>query len=187
MASKLLLTVSLLLVLAGCRSKQPGNAVSAELAGSDMDAQLNFWHAMSGERVTSNDQAFHGLLLYLGGKDESPDYAARVAALKSRRMLPRNFNEPAETAIARGTLAVAIVRALEIRGGLTMTVFGPTPRYAARELQFMNLYPPGGTHQTFTGNEFLGIIGRMEDYQRGNPADKPAKDLPGEKASPVEG
>ena len=187
MASKLLITVSLVLALVGCRSKQVGKPVSAELAGSDMDAQLNFWHAMSGEKVTSNDQAFHGLLLYLDGKDESPDYAARVAALKARRMLPANFAESAETAITRGTLAVAIVRSLEIKGGLTMSVFGPIPRYAVRELQFMNLYPPGGTYQTFTGNEYLGIIGRMEDYQRGNPANKPAKDLPGEKASPVEG
>jgi len=186
--TKNLIVAGLLIAISfGCRSTQSGNAVSVELAGSDMDAQLNFWHTMADQPVTSNDQAFHGLLLYVDNKDDSTDYTARVEALKSRGMLAKGFNEPAETAVARGTLAVAIVKILQIHGGLTMTILGPSPRYAVRELQFMNLYPPGGTYQTFSGNEFLGIIGRVEDYQRGNPANKPAKDLPNEPASPVEG
>ncbi|HEV8379503.1 MAG TPA: hypothetical protein VGP99_11685, partial [Tepidisphaeraceae bacterium] len=48
------------------------------------------------------------------------------------------------------------------------------------ELQFKDLYPPSGPHQTFSVSEYLGIIGRMEDYQRGNPADSPAFVMPGE-------
>ena len=40
------------------------------------------------------------------------------------------------------------------------------PRYAVRELQFMELYPPSSPTQTFSGTEFLGIIGKLEDYQR---------------------
>ena len=72
------------------------------------------------------------------------------------------------------------MRYLKIRGGLTMMVFGPIPRYAVRELIFMNLYPPGNAHQTFTGPEFVGIIGRVEDYQRGNPQDVPAAVAPAE-------
>jgi hypothetical protein len=177
----------MLLICVGCHSSQVGKTVAPELAGSDIDAQLNFWHEMADEPVTSNDQAFHGLLLYLDNKDDSADYNARVTALKSRGVLPKSFNAPAEAAVTRGDLAVALVNILQIKGGLTMFLTGPTPRYASRELQFMSLYPPGGTYQTFTGNEYLGIIGRMEDYQRGNPNSKPAKDLPSEKASPVEG
>jgi len=42
----------------------------------------------------------------------------------------------------------------------------------------LDLYPPTGPHQTFSGSEYLGIIGRMEDYQRGNPADSPASVMP---------
>ena len=45
---------------------------------------------------------------------------------------------------------------------------------------YMNLYPVSSPNQTFTGNEFLGIIGRMEDYQRSNPAEVPAAVLPSE-------
>ena len=63
---------------------------------------------------------------------------------------------------------------------MTTTLFGPTPRYAVRELMFLNVYPPSTPNQSFSGNEFVGIIGRVEDYQRGNPADAPAAVMPGE-------
>jgi len=171
----LLLSIGLL----GCRATTVGKPLAAELSGSDPDAQLNFWHSLADEPLTSNDQAFHGLLLYLDSKDDSTDYAARVQALQARGIVSKQFKEPAEAIVTRGTLAVAIVKILEIKGGLTMHVLGAQPRYAVRELQFMNLYPPGATWQSFSGNEFLGIIGRIEDYQRGNPADKPAAQLPG--------
>jgi hypothetical protein len=43
----------------------------------------------------------------------------------------------------------------------------------------MGLFPPGSPQQTFSGNEYVGIIGRIEDYQRGNAADKPASEMQG--------
>jgi len=61
-----------------------------------------------------------------------------------------------------------------------MRVFGPSPRYAVRELTYQAVFPPSSPQQTFSGAEFVGIIGRIEDYERGNPADAPAEVLPGE-------
>jgi hypothetical protein len=167
----------------GCQSSssaRAGKPLSAELARNDEDAQVEFWHELTDELVTTNDHAFHGLLLYVDGKDDSADYAARVATLKSRKMLPKKFDEPATAAVRRGTLAVSIMRLLGERGGVTTTIFGPTPRYAVRELMFINVYPPSTPNQSFSGNEFVGIIGRIEDYQRGNPDNVPATVMPGE-------
>jgi hypothetical protein len=45
---------------------------------------------------------------------------------------------------------------------------------------FLNVYPPSTPNQSFSGNEFVGIIGRVEDYQRGNPENVTAEVLPGE-------
>ena len=50
----------------------------------------------------------------MDNKDDSTDYAGRVAELKSRHMLSANFSQPAEAAIQKGTLAVALCRALNI-------------------------------------------------------------------------
>lgn len=156
-----------LLLLAGCQTARVEQPLTMELGGNDPDAQLEFWHRLAEEPVTSNDDAFHGLLLFLDGEDPAADYAGRVAALKDRRMLPPGFGEPAEQAVRRGTLAVALVRALNIRGGILMTLTGAHPRYAVRELQYVGLYPPSSENQTFNGSEFLGVIGKAEDYQRG--------------------
>jgi hypothetical protein len=161
-----LVLVAALLLLAGCQTARVDKPLTTELGGSDEDTQLEFWHTLAEQPVTSNDDAFHGLLLFLDGTDPATDYDGRVAALKERRYLPKGFNEPAEQAVDRGTLAVALSRALQIRGGIVMALTGPTPRYATKELVFLGIYPASSPNQTFSGTEYLGIIGKAEDYQR---------------------
>ena len=77
------------------------------------------------------------------------------------------------------------MRLLNNKGGVTVHVVGPLPRYAVRELMFLNVYPPSTPNQALSGTEFVGIIGRVEDFQRGNPADVPAAVLPGEMKTPA--
>src|SRR5690242_10957237 len=177
MGSRLVMALSLVM-LVGCAAPRTGKPLAPAAASSEPDAQLEFWHSLADEPIATNDAAFHGLLLYLDQKDDAKDYASRVAALKQRKMLPGDFDEPAEAAVRRGTLAVAILKVVREKGGLTMRVLGPMPRYAVRELQFMGLYPPSTPNQSFSGNEFLGIIGKLEDYQRGDAANLPAAALP---------
>jgi hypothetical protein len=160
----------LLALVAGCQSARVAEPLAGKLGGNEPDQQMEFWHQLAERPVTSNDDAFHGLLLYLDGADPAADYAGRVQTLKDRGLLPKNFDEPANQAIERGTLAVAITRALNIKGGWAMRAFGPTPRYATRELVYLDLYPPSGPNQTFSGTEFLGIMGKFEDWQRQGPA-----------------
>jgi hypothetical protein len=170
----IVLGVALLLrgQLLGCQASRVGEPVTARHGGADPDEQMEFWHTLADQPVTSNDDAFHGLLLYVDGQDPATTYADRVAAMKSRGMLPANFDEPSEQGVTRGTLSVAIAKALNLRGGLLMsllgaTPLGPTPRYATREMVFLDLFPPSSPNQTFSGTEFLGIMGKLEDYQRG--------------------
>lgn len=167
------------LLATGCQSARVTEPLAAALGGNEPDAQMEFWHQLADRPVTSNDDAFHGLLLYLDGADPAGDYASRVQLLKERGLLPKSFNQPANQAIERGTLAVAITKALGIKGGWAMRAFGPTPRYATRELVYLDLYPPSSPNQTFSGTEFLGIMGKFEDWQREGPdaANAPAPAL----------
>ena len=157
--------------LTGCQTAHVERPLTGDLGSNDPDTQLEFWHRLADEPVTSNDDAFHGLLMFLDGDDPAQNYAGRVSALRRRGMLPGGFNQPANQAVERGTLAVAIVKALKIDGGVMLRLFGPTPRYAVRELVFMDLYPPSSPNQTFSGAEFLGIMGKIEDHQRAERAD----------------
>jgi hypothetical protein len=177
----------LLLPFAGCKSAKIAQPLTANLAGNDPDAQMEFWHSLGARPMTSNDEAFHGLLLFLDDADPATDYPGRVQTLKDRGLLNKDFNQPSDQAIQRGTLAVALCRALKIKGGVFQRLTHDHPRYAVRELMFMDLYPPSSPQQTFSGTEFLGIIGRIEDYQRGNATDLPAAQLPGENAQGAPG
>lgn len=168
------------LMLAGCHTAHVSESVASKYGANDPDAQIEFWHALGEKTVTCNDDAFHGLLIYVDGDDKSETYVGRVDTLKSRGLLPANFNAPPTQAVDRGTLAVAIARALKIRGGLMMRATGTAPRYAVRELMYEGVYPPSSPNQTFSGAEFLGVMGKMEDWQRGNSVEVPAAVLPGE-------
>lgn len=152
-------------LLAGCQTARVQDPLTRTVGGNGDEDQLEFWHQLADRPVTSNDEAFHGLLLFANGTDPAADYPGRVAALKTRGMLSAGFGSPADEAIDRGTLAVAMAKALKIRGGLVMSVFGPSKRYAVRELQFLNLFPPSSQNQTFSGSEFLGILAKAEEYQ----------------------
>lgn len=176
----------LLIALAsGCQSARIDEPVVQSLKGDDLGAQMEFWHKLADRPITSNDDALHGLLLYLDDADPSADYQARVATLRSRGFLPTGFDRPANEAVTRGTLAVAIAKSLQIKGGLLMHLSGVNERYATRELVYLNIYPPSSTNQSFSGSEFLGIIGKMEDYQRFTPVEAPAKEMPRDFASPA--
>jgi hypothetical protein len=181
---RMLLTLALPAVLlaggGGCAAPVVADPLTKKYGGNDPEAQLEFWHSLARRPIASNDEAFHALLLYLDGKDPAADYEGRVAELKRRRALPGGFDRPAGEAVERGTLAVALVRTLKIDGGWALTLFGPTPRYATRELQHLGLFPPSTPRQTFSGMDVVGVIGRIEDYQRGDAADAPAAVLPGE-------
>jgi hypothetical protein len=163
-------TIVVMLIAAavcGCQSAHETKPMPQKMFSSEPDAQMDFWHELAGRKLTSNDEAFHGLLLYLDGKDDAKDYAGRVAALKSRGMLPKGFDRPSDEAVTRGTLSVSLCKILQIKGGLMMRMVGPMPRYASRELEYRGVYPPSTPQQTFSGTEFVGVIGKLDDTQHG--------------------
>src|SRR5947207_12592523 len=85
----------------GCHSAKVAEPLTAKLGGNDPDAQMEFWHTLATRNLTSNDEAFHGLLLYVDGEDPATDYAGRVKTLKDRGLLDRSFDQPADQAVQR--------------------------------------------------------------------------------------
>lgn len=159
-------TLLLLLNTSGCSTIQVADPLTGNLAANDEETQMQFWHTLNDRKVTSNDEAFHGLLLLLDGQDSAPDYLGRIEALQSRGLLSSGFDRPANESINRGTIGIIVMHMLDLRGGVMARLFPYSPRYATRELQYLGMYPKSSPHQTFSGPDFLAIIGRIEDYQR---------------------
>src|ERR1700722_5061477 len=102
----------------GCHTATVTKPLAPSLYADDADAQMDFWHTLATRKLASNNEAFHGFLLYVDGKDPAQNYQQRVQILKSRHLLPAGFNEPADAAVTRGTLSVPIAKTLKIKGGL---------------------------------------------------------------------
>ena len=162
--------LALLTLVIGCAPVTVEKPLVATLGGVEPEKQMEFWHTLADQPITSNDDAFHALLIFVDGEDASPDYAARVAKLKEKKLLRDSFNQPANQAVDRGTYAVALARTLKIRGGVVMSIIGATPRYATKELEFASIYPPSSPNQIFSGSEFLAVMSRAEEYQQGKTA-----------------
>ena len=166
-----LATLATVLLLPACRQTTVAEPLATELFNNDPDTQMAFWHTLGERSLASNDEALHGVLLYLDGEDHAASYAERMTQLKARNILPTDFDRPGNEALNRGTLALLISRMADIRGGVFMRLFPDSARYATRELQYTGLYPRSSPHQVFSGAEFLGVMGRLEDYQRIRPLD----------------
>ncbi len=160
------MVAGLVLLLTGCQAARLGTPVTEKAGGDDGASQIEFWHALENRPIASNDEAFHALLLFFDGKDASADYAGRVAAMKSRGLIGASFADPDDAAVRRGTLSVAMARGLKIEGGVLMRVTGSAPRYALRELQYLKLLPESSENQSFSGSDFVGVIGKLEDYEK---------------------
>lgn len=131
------------------------------------ESEIEFWHELSDRAVTSYDEALHGMILFVDPSAEVVDYESRVQWLKGRGLLPAGWDRPGDQAVDRGTVALMITRQLGIKGGIMLSLFPDWDRYAVREMIFHGLYPPASSpNQTFTGAEYLGIIGKMEDFFR---------------------
>ena len=177
-AMLLMLCAVTAVALQGCQRAHIADPLTKTLPPTGDEAEFEFWHTMATRPRVSNDEAFHGLLLYLGEAEAAQDYGRRVELLKAKQMLPRDFDRPGDEAVDRGTLAVAVARVIDVRGGLMMHLAGRrNPRYALLELQDMGLFPRGSANQSFTGSEFVGIVGRTEDLRNGDSSMLPASVL----------
>jgi hypothetical protein len=175
-----MLVVLIAFLSTGCQPAHVQEPMPAGWAADDSHGHTEFWYQLPNRAVVGNDEVFHGLLLYMDGSDACADYPARVALLKSRKLLPADFNEKANDVTDRGTLALALVRMLKIEGGVNMHLFGAIPRYAVRALIVRGVYPQCSPNQGISGGQFVGIMQKAEEYEHGNPADAPAAKLPSE-------
>jgi hypothetical protein len=151
--------------LAACGRTMVQSPLDTAYRPGDGEADLRFWHTLPVHSAVSNDEGLHGLFLLADGTDARRDYEGRLVDAKERGWLRQSFNEPADMAMRRATLARALCVVCQVKGGVMMHVVGPAPRYALRELIHLEIMPPSSEMQVISGLEYLGIISRAQDYR----------------------
>ncbi len=165
MKTKILISVLVCLSAAACQRtvvRQP--LAIDELDPADTSKQMEFWHNLPGRSAVSNNEGLHGLLLFVDNKDEAKNYPERVAAAKAKGWLPDDFDEPGDLVMQRGTLARAVAKASDIKGGVMMRITNGSARYAERELEYLRIMGPGTQQQAVSGLDYVGVISKMQDY-----------------------
>ena len=77
--------------------------------------------------------------------------------------------------VDKGTVAYMLVKALKIRGGLTMSIFGVTRRYAFRECVYLRLISGGTPGENMTGRELIDVLTAAEAYKESGNLDEDRK------------
>ncbi len=117
----------------------------------------------------TNHDALHGLLLLADGSDPHETYEQRLANARSRGWIATHAAPPANESAEVGMMAMAVCDILSIKGGLTMRLMGPSPRYCTRELIFLEILPPRSERLSLSGLEFIDLVGRVEDRMTAQP------------------
>src|SRR5438034_10659414 len=60
-------------VIVGCASVPAGKSVVSDVSAKPNASDVEFWHTLQDRPLATNDDAFHGLLIYLDGSDPSTD------------------------------------------------------------------------------------------------------------------
>lgn len=98
--------------------------------------------------------------------DENIDTTGAIEALKKQKW-EVDVKEPAEP-ITLGEYSFLLMKAFNIPGGLMYKIV-PGPRYAARELGYLNFIDNDKSpNRTLSGEEVLRILGRVLEWKEAN-------------------
>lgn len=151
--------------IAGCSRSLMEAPVQTSYDRASVTDSVDFWHQLPSRAAVTNGEAMHALLLFADSRDPHETYDERIADLLSRGWLAEGFDEPADLAMQRGTLAKGLAGAMDIGGGVMMRLTDRSPRYSTRELLFLGIFPPGTSQQVLNGYQFIGVISKAQDYQ----------------------
>lgn len=142
-----------------------------------LSKQAYFNKLVSKKNATLFD-AYTMLVILLGLEDRYPDFKAKQAFLRQQDILPRamRLTGNPHQSLEKGVAAYMFCRALKIKGGLWLRLFGITERYALRELVFQCIMFPGNTRDIVSGKELVFIVTQAANYL--------AQKYPGVKSGP---
>ena len=122
------------LLATGCARTTVDVAQATAYDREDIVQSVEFWHTLPERSAVTNDEGFHGLILFADESDPNETYEQRVDYFKALGWLDESFDEPANLAMQRGTLAKLLAHSMDIDGGVMMRLTGKSARYATREL-----------------------------------------------------
>jgi hypothetical protein len=107
-------------------------------------------------------------ILVKGQDTTATSFEALKTELADKKIISSKWTHLKETdLINRGEVAYMLFKALNLKGGLSVKIFGLSCRYAYRECVDKKLMVPGFPNQLLSGAELISILAEAEKYQKG--------------------
>lgn len=148
----------------GCDRQMAQTSVTDRFPRAEQE--LDHAESLESTSVVTNNDMLHGFIVFVSGEDPWTTYAQRVLDARSRGWVPKDWREPANESATVGRMASIASHIVEIRGGLSFMLLGPTPRYALRELTYQDILPPRTENQSLSGLEFTDFLNRLSRMSR---------------------
>jgi len=121
-------------------------------------------------RIFEKDKASYGdacraVLSLIKSEHSDADFAAISGELNGRGVINAGWELQESSLLTKGTLAYMVCQALEIKGGVTLRLFGINRRYALRECIHRRLIVGGTTDEYVTGRELIDVITNATIYK----------------------
>jgi hypothetical protein len=114
-------------------------------------------------RIFEKDRASFGdacraVLSVMKNEHTDADFATVFGDLNGRGVVSSAWALQESSLLTKGTLAYMVCQALEIKGGVTLRLFGINRRYALRECLFRRLIASGTVDEYVTGRELIDVV-----------------------------
>ena len=135
-------------------------------AQGEVASDAGFLYELSDKKYCTTDDAYRGMLYFVDGVDTSANFQERTARVQMHGLVKADWEHTPEAPITKGKVAYMFARALEFPGGVMYNITNACPRYALRELMYRHIIGGGSENDKISGAEYVGILGRADDYRQ---------------------
>jgi hypothetical protein len=130
-------------------------------------AGLIYFKDLLSRKVSYQSDIAQILVILLGVEEEYTDFNAQAQFLTAQGIIPPDeasrFNP--HVPLRKGLSAYMFLKALDIKGGLWLRLFGVNERYALRELTYLEIIPPGNSNEIVSGKELIVTFINAVNYK----------------------
>ena len=127
---------------------------------------LVYFAELMPKRITFRYDACKALVILFGVEDQYIDLDSQVTFLREKGLLPKKFERefnPMEP-LRKGLVAYIFCNALEIKGGICLSLFGMSERYALNELVYEGIMASGNVKDIVSGDELVSALMQSVNY-----------------------
>lgn len=138
----------------------------AKMPSTFAPEDLIYFAGLMQKKVTFRYDACKAVVVLMGVKDRYIDLDSQIIFLRQRDLLPEEFEDRFDPMqpLRKGLLAYMVYSALDMRGGIALTLFGRSERYSLKELVFKGIMAEGNTKDIVTGEELFSVTIQALDY-----------------------